>query len=218
MATKPGGKKPAPRKPAPVLTKKSTAKKPKAVGIRASALHLAIEAAKDRGYPFYVYTLADADGVFYVGKGTRGRLFQHERLSRFDRNAVKKARIMSSGEPEKAIVGFFRDAGAALECEAERIKESRDDLTNITGGSTTWDQVAKARAQILLDNMAQFDVWASRLSQQKAQFCIGFAGSLRRFYDLFLAAIQAEALDPTPTRAFYPHAMTYHGTEVCYAR
>lgn len=218
MATKPSGKKPAPRKPAPVPTKKPAAKKTKAAGIRAPGLRLAIEAAKDRGYPFYVYTLADADGVFYVGKGTGGRLFQHERLSTLDRNAAKKARIMAFGVPEKAIIGFFRDAAAALECEAERIKESRDELTNIAGGSTTWDQSAKARMQLLLNNMAQFDVWAVRLPQQKAQFCIGFAGSLRRFYDLFLAAIQAEAQNPTPASFFQPHAMTYHGTEVCYAR
>lgn len=215
MATKPSGKKPAPRKQAPEPTKKPAAKTQEAAGIRTSVLRQDIESAKGRGFPFYVYTLADASGVFYVGKGTGGRLFQHERLSNFDRNAVKKQRIMASGEPQKTIIGFFRDAGAALECEAERIKEGRDHLTNIARGTITWDQSAKARMQLLLDNMAQFDVWSAGLSQQKAQFCIGFAGSLRRFYDLLLAAIQAEALSPTPTRFFQPH-VTYRGTEPCY--
>lgn len=92
--------------------------------------------------PYYVYELVDPrDGEpFYVGKGTRNRVHQHEKdakagasLGRFDR--IKE--IWAVGlEVEKRIIARFADERAAYVAESARIAEiGPQNLTNWTAGA-----------------------------------------------------------------------------------
>jgi hypothetical protein len=208
MAKEPAGKKPAPRK---TVAPKPAAPVKRVAGEAVLKLRADIAAARAAGYLFYVYTLSDMEGVFYIGKGTKHRLFDHERLSACDRNAVKQARIRVGGEPVKAILAFFKDEAAALAFEAGCIEESRDTLTNIAGGAITTDQVVRARAQELLDGMLSFDDWAPRLSPMGMVSCARVAGSVRAFYDRLRAA--AEQVVANPSGRYFVPTVKYPGVE-----
>lgn len=193
MAKTPAGKSPPPRKSA---TKKPAAPK-KAVGSVAHAIKADIHRAAANGYRFYVYALADDAGTFYIGKGCRTRVFQHERLWHSDGNGVKQSRIRACGEPKKTILAFFQDEQAAYALERQLIKDSRAELTNIAGGTVTADQSRAARAMNMLACLAPFDEWVKRLASDQVATCISLGGSLRAFYNTFRAALVAECTSPT---------------------
>lgn len=206
MAQSPAGK---PRK-----TPKPAASPKKAAGSSASTLKDDIARAAANGFRYYVYALADAQGVFYIGKGTRNRVFHHEQLMGSDSNGAKKARIAAAGQVTKTILAFFNDEASAYAFERGLIAEGRSGLTNMAGGSTTQAEASAAQARSILERMAAFDDWAPRLSTEKVAFCISMAGSVRAFYDKLKASIQAEATNPTPRSIFVPHIhmeLNHHG-------
>lgn len=202
MATRKPGQKPA-SKPKKTTTPPAA---PKAAGTAAHPLRAEIARAAAAGFRFYVYTLADTDGVFYVGKGQGDRVFQHEKLPANDRNGLKRARLRACGAPIKTVVAYFRDEGAAFAHEAELIAAGAVTLTNMVGGTVTWSQSAAARFRSMLDSMAPFDQWAACLPPEKARRCCLIAGSVRRFYDIFQAVLESEAHSPTPRSMFIPHS------------
>lgn len=107
---------------------------------------------------FYVYELFDprTEIVFYVGKGTRSRIDDHEieaRKGRISRKCDMIRLIESAGHSiGKRIVRSFEDEQAAYDFEADLIDEyGLSNLTNIIpGGGTarTGPTIYAARAQV----------------------------------------------------------------------
>jgi hypothetical protein len=89
---------------------------------------------------YYVYVLMRPNGsVFYVGKGTRGRIDDHEREARQGAQSHKCSVIrkiwMEGGQIIKQKVAFFDNEEDAYELEKLLIAFfGRKNLTNITDG------------------------------------------------------------------------------------
>lgn len=108
---------------------------------------------------FYVYELIDPrDGaVFYIGKGTKHRAWQHETDVRNGRpayNALKSQRIsdilVSGATTTVRIVAEYEDEAEAYSHEAELVAVT-DGLTNmIEGGRGGW-ALTKEEAQRRID-------------------------------------------------------------------
>ncbi len=94
----------------------------------------------DPAYRYYVYTLAFPDGcVFYVGKGTGGRLFHHEEEAQRECECRKCAIIRSiwevGGRVQRAIVYRTNDEQDAFEHEKTTIAKYRSEhLVNYEPG------------------------------------------------------------------------------------
>lgn len=184
-----------------------------AAGVAAPALWDDIQTAAAHGRPFYVYTLSDAEGVFYVGKGKGRRVFHHER-AKMDRNGAKLARIFRcGGEPAKQILAFFADEGAAFACERELIGEGRDTLTNMAGGVVDATAASKARAQSMLDRMLALDRWKASLAGRPdvVRLAVSVAGSLDALYATLRRALERQAVDSSPVSIFVPWPEVAHG-------
>lgn len=111
----------------------------------AASLRAEIRLAAQHGHKFYVYSLADADGVFYIGKGQRNRVFSHG--SRFDRaNPAKNLRLATAQRVERTVLAYFTCERAALQCERELIASHGAALTNILSGGTPQDPRERAIA------------------------------------------------------------------------
>lgn len=92
------------------------------------------------GFKYYVYTLSDMSGtIFYVGKGSRGRLYEHEKAVRKglipNNNQKLYERIRQILDNEEWItynvVYRTDDESEAFRFEKELIFELRGQLTNI---------------------------------------------------------------------------------------
>lgn len=158
-----------------------------------------ISNASAHGYPFYVYTLADAKGVFYVGKGRGDRIFHHERLSACDTNQAKKARILACGAGlQRAIVAYFNDAYDAYAFEGESIR-AWPGLTNIAlGDHLPPIERARQRAQEIMDRIVPFERWNPGPACRAFMETIG-ASTPREVYDRLKAELAREIDSPTPT-------------------
>lgn len=155
-----------------------------------------IACAAAHGHPYYVYTLADAAGVFYVGKGKGGRLFSHGRTTG-DRNALKLERIaLSPSRIERRVVAYFKDEGAAFGHEAMLITELVG-LTNIAPSRPDPRELAKAQARTNLARMVPFQVFAARNSG--FDWSILGCGSARECYDKVVDILTQESISPTPS-------------------
>lgn len=156
-----------------------------------------ISAAAKSGFPFYVYMLSYRDGVFYVGKGKGGRVFDHARRHRADTNKAKKDRISAcNGAPRYSISAYFSDAQTALAHESDMIRGGSDRLTNINMRPVKDPrQAAIEAAQLMLSRMAPFEQWnVSRIP-------LPFMGATtyRQVYERMKETIEAEVVEPTPT-------------------
>lgn len=159
------------------------------------AIRKAVRDAAAAGFPFYVYTLADADGIFYVGKGKGYRVLMHGRFAN-DTNARKLLRI-ATGRVSRSIVAFFTDQHAAYAHEGALIAEHRQTLTNIAGVNPV-DPRAEASllAAEMLARLAPPEEW-----RVPASFHFPFAGC-RDVHELHARAVQAlqqEIEAPMPT-------------------
>lgn len=91
-------------------------------------------------HQFYVYVLARPNGkVFYVGKGSKRRVFGHEAEARrgckcHKCNVIRKV-WKQGGEIQRYIVFTTNDEQAAFDYERETIAlHGRDNLVNYTDG------------------------------------------------------------------------------------
>jgi hypothetical protein len=105
---------------------------------------------------WYVYALSDPrDGaVFYVGKGCRDRMHQHEREAakpetRYSKKIDRIRAIVAEGcEVQKQMLAKFWDEQAAYDHETDLIDEiGLANLTNVLpGGQKAWDRRRQERA------------------------------------------------------------------------
>ena len=150
------------------------------------------------GYRFYVYTLTDSAGVFYIGKGTKGRLFNHVAGRETDSNKAKQARLRAANDVRHDVIAYFNDEGSAYRHEASLIRDT-EGLTNIALGDWV-EPIERARmqAQDLLARLIPFKQWAPTAAAAVFQKITG-AVSLREQYDNFKAEILKQIESPAPT-------------------
>jgi len=118
---------------------------------------------------YYVYELVDprSGAVFYVGKGSRSRIDQHEKEARKGRQSRKCDAIRaieSSGlSILKRKVAHFADEQGALDHEADLIGEyGLANLTNVAlGGGRAGQQATLYSDRALTKVVSQF-IWHTR--------------------------------------------------------
>jgi hypothetical protein len=159
-------------------------------------------AAKRAGYSFppsgdgyYVYFLIDprTQAIFYVGKGTKGRISQHVHQVKANypvANPIKTSQIediLSSGNSVQE--NFFIDKlgeADAFRIEARLISEFKESgLTNIHGGTIPNEDIVQAKAHHSLSRLLPYDVWVRSLSDEKKEVIERVFGSCREVYDKF---------------------------------
>lgn len=162
-------------------------------------LLLEISNASARGYSFYVYSLSDGEGVFYVGKGSGDRVLHHQRLPESDKNTAKKARIRSAGNAlEHCITAYFKHEDDAYRHEASLISELPC-LTNIALGDYVAPiDRARMHAQTILDRIVPFEQWKPGEYFEAFKKVTGCT-SERDFYDRMVKELQDEIRQPSPT-------------------
>lgn len=145
------------------------------------------------GDGFYVYFLIDprTKAVFYVGKGTKGRISQHVSQVKANypvSNPIKTSQIediLSSGHSvqEEFFANNLQEADA-FRIESALISELKESgLTNIHGGTIPREDVVQAKARHSLSKLLPYDVWMERLSDEKKGLIEKVFGSCREHYD-----------------------------------
>lgn len=140
---------------------------------------------------FYVYNLIDPRNgeVFYVGKGAGHRVKQHVRDAVSGRvtNRHKHRRIMEildDGDTViERIVADFDTERDAYKFERTRIRELKEQLTNISHGTKSTEEVAPDRARHWLTKIKPFDVWVATTSEYRKNAVRATGVTLREFYD-----------------------------------
>ena len=140
---------------------------------------------------FYTYLLVDPRNskIFYVGKGTGKRVFEHEKNVRNGRidNAQKCGRIfeiLSEGlAVEHIIFSTHAKESDAYAVEKEMIALLKGEITNATSGHTTENQRAMLGAKVHLKKIKPYEVWIATVSQNVLDTAARMAGSPREFYD-----------------------------------
>jgi hypothetical protein len=168
------------------------------VSANASSVREDIASAARAGYRYYVYTLSDASGLFYVGKGCGQRVFAHERATATDCNPFKAARIAAAGaDLHRSILAFFEDEGFAYGFESSVIAEHRYQLTNLGPGFADPIERAKAKAREMLARVVPFEMSMAKYSTFRMPE--RGANTAREMYDLLVSELRKEATDPSPT-------------------
>ena len=159
-----------------------------------------ISNAAQSGYPFYVYTLADDSGVFYVGKGTKARLFEHQKLHKSDTNTAKQARIRACGQSlTHSIAAYFSDAGEAYSHESRLIQEM-DGLTNLAlGDPMSPYEKAQLKAGDILSRIVPFEQWNPPMTALTSFLKHLGLSTPRQYYDRMIRELKAEIEEPCPT-------------------
>lgn len=127
---------------------------------------------------YYVYLLSRPDGsVFYIGKGSRYRINQHEGEARSSCSCKKCNTIRKiwrqGGEVQKLVVFITPDEREAYECETEFIRYyGRGNLTNQTdGGPGQYEPSGKTRARIAEANRKR--VFTPEMRQERRERQLG---------------------------------------------
>lgn len=164
-----------------------------------------ISNAAASGFRFYVYTLADSQGVFYVGKGAKGRVFQHLARRAQDTNLAKRSRLMATDSIGHAVVAYFNDEGEAYRHEAVLIRDTPG-LTNIALGD--WlEPIERTRTQArdMLSRIVPFENWRPTAAAACFMDAIG-ASSMRELYDSLTAELTKQIEGPAPTSICFNRA------------
>lgn len=170
-----------------------------------------IKGAAAHGHSFYVYTLADTGGVFYVGKGKGRRIFAHGKPDAQDTNYTKQLRIQEAERVERAVVAFFREEWAAYAFERELIAQHGPGLTNIASGCTASAEASRARLLLLKSKLAPLEVWRTTASAWQRDMAIELHGSVEAFYSAFTTELDRLLTYGSPTTLFVPFAGTGSG-------
>jgi hypothetical protein len=159
-----------------------------------------ISNAARSGYPFYVYSLADQDGVFYIGKGKGRRVFQHEALADSDTNVAKRARIRASGNNlDRQVIAYFIAQEDAYTFESSLILGSSGLTNRYLLEYVSPMEKTRNKAQDMLARIAPFEDWHPRKEYLDMFLKVmGFA-TPRELHDWIVADLKAEIENPTPT-------------------
>ncbi|WPZ30747.1 GIY-YIG nuclease family protein [Sulfitobacter sp. OXR-159] len=165
---------------------------------------------------FYVYLLIDPrdQAIFYVGKGSGGRVYQHVKSARApkSKNGVKDCRIIeiqrAGGKVIEAIYKSNLSEDEAFGVERYLIERLRKHgLTNIAGGVVTSRQSSMARAAKLLSHLKSYDVWFNNASPETLELVSTVFGSPRDFYDTLRGEIEELTRFPQVLEFEYSNAL-----------
>lgn len=157
-----------------------------------------ISNAARNGHPFYVYALSDTQGVFYIGKGTKNRLFDHFARREKDTNKAKQQRLMASSSVVHTVLAYFNDEESAYRHEATLIRETKG-LTNIALGD--WlEPIERVREQArgMLNRIVPFEQ-CTPTKEASALIAAMGAASARDLYDRIKGEILKQISNPAPT-------------------
>ncbi len=131
-----------------------------------SLMH-SIKKAKEKGYRFYCYCLIDPrdNSIFYIGKGTKNRILQHEKdviKGRIQNPAktVKVREILNEcGYLRKQIIAFSKNECDAFDVERLHIQLYGYQLTNSQSPRINKIEQSKQEAKYCLSRVIPINVW-----------------------------------------------------------
>ncbi len=126
-----------------------------------------IKVAESNGYKFYCYYLIDPrdESVFYVGKGTKDRIFNHERnvfngkIQNLSKTVKIREILRECGYVKKQIVAFSNNEFDAYSVERLHIHVHYQNLTNSQPPRINRVEQSKNEAKYCLSQVVPFDLW-----------------------------------------------------------
>lgn len=154
----------------------------------------------------YCYALADQFGiVFYIGKGIRDRMYQHEKEAHRGGGGEKCQRIReilkSGGDVQYSVLGVYESHSEAFNAEREFIAAHKG-LTNVRpGGGGVRDAKERICQQAvkLLAKLKPFHEWEPAIPAELRSAITNVFGSPRAAYQLFLDELTNACSHPAPT-------------------
>lgn len=155
----------------------------------------------------YVYALSGPDGVFYIGKGRRARMYQHA----VDAIAGKPGRkcdhireMLAAGHKvQYQVLGTYESDDEACQAERQYIAAQQHGLMNLSkggepGGAPNPRERMKREARRMLVKMLPHDQMVARTYPAAARAMAQMCGSPDAFWRKFRKDLQKQCVRPAP--------------------